>query len=64
MTEIPEVMKQNAIPGVEVLVKSPSKGDRSATFGTTKLGSDVAMSLDDHLRVGSNTKTMTSTIIL
>ena len=63
-TEIPKVMKENAIPGVVVLVKSPFKGDWSATFGTAKLGSDVAMSLDDHLRVGSNTKTMTSTIIL
>ena len=63
-TEIPKVMKENAIPRVVVLVKSPSTGDWSATFGTAKLGPDVGMSLDDHLRVGSNTKTMTSTIIL
>ncbi|MDF2443410.1 MAG: D-alanyl-D-alanine carboxypeptidase [Subtercola sp.] len=63
-TQLADVMKENAIPGVVVLIKSPTKGDWSQTFGTAKLGSDVAMSLDDHLRIGSNTKTMTGTVIL
>ena len=63
-SQIPEVMKENAIPGVVVLIRSPKNGDWSSTFGTAELGSDVAMSLEDHLRVGSNTKTMTGTVIL
>lgn len=63
-SQIPEVMTQNAIPGVVVKILSPSKGDWTATFGTAELGSDVPMSLDDAFRIGSNTKTMTSTVIL
>ncbi|RFA11124.1 D-alanyl-D-alanine carboxypeptidase [Subtercola boreus] len=63
-SDVPDVMKDNAIPGVVVLITSPSKGDFTAEFGTAELGSDVAMSIDDHVRVGSNTKTMTGTVIL
>lgn len=63
-TQITDVMKKNAIPGVVLSVQSPSQGDWSSTFGTAELGADVPMSLDDHLRIGSNTKTMTSTVIL
>ncbi|MFB2598979.1 serine hydrolase domain-containing protein [Herbiconiux sp. P17] len=62
--EIPTVMADNAIPGVVVLIQSPSRGDWTTTFGTAELGAEVPMSVDDHLRVGSNTKTMTSTVIL
>ncbi len=62
--QIPALMKANAIPGLVVLIKSPRRGDWSATFGTAQLGRRVPMSLDDHFRVGSNTKTMTSTVIL
>src|SRR4051812_1749330 len=61
---IPKVMAENAIPGVVVLIRSQEQGDWSATFGTGELGKDVPMSIDDHFRVGSNTKTMTSTVIL
>ncbi|TQM65024.1 serine hydrolase domain-containing protein [Humibacillus xanthopallidus] len=63
-TQIPEIMKENAIPGAVVLIESPGKGSWSATFGTAQLGATVPMSLDDHLRIGSNAKTMTSTVIL
>lgn len=62
--EIPAVMKANAIPGTVVLIKSPKQGDWSGTFGTAVIGEKVPMSLTDYFRVGSNTKTMTSTIIL
>ncbi|AYJ48850.1 serine hydrolase domain-containing protein [Rhodococcus sp. P1Y] len=61
---IPTVMTDNAIPGVVVMVQSPSKGDWTSTFGTAELGQDVPMAVDDYLRIGSNTKTMTSTVIL
>ncbi|MEZ5185506.1 MAG: serine hydrolase domain-containing protein [Candidatus Nanopelagicales bacterium] len=63
-TQIPEVMKQNAIPGAIVLIKTRDQGDWSATFGTQEIGKDVPMSMDDHFRIGSNTKTMTVTVIL
>lgn len=61
---IPGLMKANAIPGVVVLIKSPRQGDWSHTFGTAEIGKQVPMSLDDYFRIGSNTKTMTSTVIL
>jgi D-alanyl-D-alanine carboxypeptidase len=63
-TLFPEAMKANAIPGAVVQVESPKKGNWSATFGTDQLGKQVPMSLKDRFRVGSNTKTMTSTVIL
>jgi D-alanyl-D-alanine carboxypeptidase len=62
--QIPQVMKANAIPGVTVLIKSPSRGNWSQTFGTAVLGKHVPMSLRNSFRIGSNTKTMTSTVIL
>jgi D-alanyl-D-alanine carboxypeptidase len=62
--QIPNVMKANAIPGVVVLIKSPSRGNWSQTFGTATIGKQVPMSLRDSFRIGSNTKTMTSTVIL
>ncbi|WP_308466596.1 serine hydrolase domain-containing protein [Rathayibacter soli] len=62
--QIPAIMKANAIPGVVVLITSPKQGDWSQTFGTAVLGKTVPMSLNDYFRIGSNTKTMTSTIIL
>ena len=62
--KIPVVMAENAIPGVVVLVESPARGDWSATFGTAEIGAEVPMALSDSFRIGSNTKTMTSTVIL
>lgn len=61
---IAETMKKIAVPGAVALVLSPSRGDWSSTFGTAELGATVPMSLDDYFRIGSNTKTMTSTVIL
>jgi D-alanyl-D-alanine carboxypeptidase len=62
--EIPQIMKANAIPGVVVLIKSRDQGDWSTALGTTTIGKNDPMSLDDYLRIGSNTKTMTATVIL
>ena len=62
--QIPELMKANAVPGTVVLIKSPKQGDWSEAFGTAEIGKQVPMSLTDYIRVGSNTKTMTSTVIL
>lgn len=61
---IAQVMKDNVIPGAVVLIKSPSQGDWAASFGTGTIGQDAPVSVDDYFRIGSNTKTMTSTVIL
>src|SRR4051794_10004536 len=63
-TELPAAMKANAIPGIAVLIDSPTKGDWSDTFGTAEIGKQVPMKMSDLFRIGSNTKTMTSTVIL
>ncbi|WP_092808202.1 serine hydrolase domain-containing protein [Rhodococcus globerulus] len=61
---IEKLMKDNVIPGAVVLISSPTQGDWTATFGTQVIGEDKPMSPNDYFRVGSNTKTMTSTVIL
>jgi D-alanyl-D-alanine carboxypeptidase len=62
-TQIPEVMKQNAIPGVIVLVQSP-EGNYTGTFGTAEIDKTVPMSTNDYIRIASNTKMYTSAVIL
>ena len=62
--QIPALMRANAIPGTVVLIQSPKQGNWSSTFGTAATGKHAPMSLADHFRIGSNTKTMTSTVIL
>jgi D-alanyl-D-alanine carboxypeptidase len=62
--EIPQLMRANVIPGAVVLIRSPRRGDWSAAFGIRALGTSEPMTLADHFRVGSNTKTMTATVIL
>jgi D-alanyl-D-alanine carboxypeptidase len=62
--QIPQLMKEHAIPGAVVLLRSRDQGHWSAWFGTREIGKDLPLSMDDHFLVGSNTKTMTSTVIL
>ncbi|WP_245717631.1 serine hydrolase domain-containing protein [Nocardia jejuensis] len=61
---IDELMKDNVIPGAVVLVKSPKEGDWTATFGTGRLGTDTPITAEDHFRFGSNTKTVTVTVLM
>jgi CubicO group peptidase (beta-lactamase class C family) len=62
--QIEQAMKDNVIPGALVLIESPEHGDWQATFGTGEIGKSVPLTMDDSFRIGSNTKTMTSTIIM
>lgn len=57
-------MKDNVIPGAVVLIASPDQGDWTGAFGTRTWGMDDPMQATDQFRIGSNTKTMTSTVIL
>jgi D-alanyl-D-alanine carboxypeptidase len=63
-SEIPQVMDENAIPGAVVLIRSRDQGNWSSAFGTKTIDGDEPISLDDYFRIGSNTKTMTATVIL
>jgi D-alanyl-D-alanine carboxypeptidase len=60
---ITEAMRDLAVPGVVVLVRTPG-GDYREAFGTRRVGADDPMQVGDHFRIGSNTKTMTGTVVL
>lgn len=62
--EIPELLKANAIPGAVMLINAPKQGDWSGAFGTAEIGKQVPISVSDYIRIGSNTKPMTATVIL
>lgn len=58
-----ELMDELTVPGVVVLVDTP-EGRWLEAFGTRTFDGDDPVTVDDHFRVGSNTKTMTGTVIL
>lgn len=58
-----ELAESLMIPGAAMLVRTPD-GEVTATHGVTELGGTTPVSLDDHIRIGSNTKTWTGTVIL
>ena len=55
--------REMLVPGAVALVRSPA-GEISTTYGTTTVGGSVPVSLADHVRIGSITKTWTGTVIL
>jgi D-alanyl-D-alanine carboxypeptidase len=60
---VEDTMATMMVPGAVVLARTP-QGEFAAAFGTRILGQDVPVTLDDHFRIGSNTKTMTGTVLL
>jgi D-alanyl-D-alanine carboxypeptidase len=58
-----ELAEGMRVPGAAMLIRTPA-GEITSTYGTTTLGGSTPVSLDDHVRVGSNTKTWTGTVIL
>jgi len=52
------------IPGAVIGVWVPGKGEFVKGFGSGQLMPRVPMALDDHFRVGSNTKTFVATVLL
>ncbi len=52
------------VPGVVVGVWSPGKGAFTKAFGYSDLATRSPMALDDHFRIGSNTKTFVATVLL
>ncbi|RFA15707.1 D-alanyl-D-alanine carboxypeptidase [Subtercola boreus] len=55
--------KEYGQPGAAMLLRTP-EGDFTATYGVTAPGGSTPVSIDDHIRIGSNTKTWTGTVIL
>jgi CubicO group peptidase (beta-lactamase class C family) len=62
--KLQQIFTDTLTPGAVVLVRSPELGDWAAAFGTRALGGADAVTLADHVRIGSNTKTWTGTVIL
>jgi D-alanyl-D-alanine carboxypeptidase len=58
------VVKDLKAPGAVVLVRSPTIGNCFLSFGSRILGRNEPIGPDDQFRIGSNTKTMTGTVIL
>jgi D-alanyl-D-alanine carboxypeptidase len=58
------LMQRLRIPGAIVSVDSPETGDWTAALGTRDLATGAPMTLGDHMRIGSITKTFTATLIL
>jgi D-alanyl-D-alanine carboxypeptidase len=52
------------VPGVVVGVWLPGKGEFTKGFGYSNLATHSPMELDDHFRIGSNTKTFVATVLL
>jgi len=52
------------VPGAVVGVWVPGKGEFTKGFGYSTLSPKAAMALDDHFRIGSNTKTFVATVLL
>ncbi|MEU6998747.1 serine hydrolase domain-containing protein [Nonomuraea sp. NPDC046570] len=55
--------KKLMVPGAVVLLRTP-QGTFRATVGTTELGTAEPPTTGDHFRIASNTKTMTSALII
>lgn len=60
---VESTMAELLVPGAVVLVRTPDSIWVDA-FGTRQLGVDDPVSVNDHFRIGSNTKTMTGTVML
>ncbi|SDL70685.1 serine hydrolase domain-containing protein [Microbacterium azadirachtae] len=62
-TRFEGLARELGVPGAAMLVRTP-QGEITATYGVTQVNGTTPVSLDDHFRIGSNTKTMTATVIL
>jgi D-alanyl-D-alanine carboxypeptidase len=60
---VASMAREMLLPGAVALVRSPA-GQISTTYGTTTVGGKTPVSVADHVRIGSVTKTWTGTVIL
>lgn len=57
-------LAETLAPGAVVWVHAPRLGDWAEAFGARTYRGDDKLTVDDHVRIGSNTKTMTGTVVL
>ncbi|GAA5074470.1 serine hydrolase domain-containing protein [Nocardia iowensis] len=67
-SKIDETVRKNMdaglIPGALVTVHAPGRGTYTQAYGVADLATGRPMTVDDHVRIGSITKTFTATAIL
>jgi D-alanyl-D-alanine carboxypeptidase len=60
---VERLAKENLVPGAVVILRTPN-GNFATTYGVTTYRGTVPTGFEQHVRVGSNTKTWTGTVIL
>lgn len=60
---IEELATEMMVPGAAMLLRTP-EGEFVLTYGVRGLDDPTPVTIDDHIRIGSNTKTWTGTAIL
>ena len=60
---VASMAREMLVPAAVALLRSPA-GEISTTYGTTTVGGNIPVSMADHVRIGSITKTWTGTVIL
>ncbi len=60
---VERLAKEMLVPGAVVILRTPN-GNFATTYGVTTYRGTVPTSFEQHVRVGSNTKTWTGTVIL
>ncbi|WP_344401165.1 serine hydrolase domain-containing protein [Catellatospora chokoriensis] len=63
-TTLQNIINDMRVPGAVVMITSPEKGDWTQTFGTRTVDGGGPVTVGDRFRIGSNTKTMTGTVLL
>lgn len=61
---VEQTMRELRVPGAVVAVVAPGRGSWMQAFGVADLKTGVRMGKDDHMRIGSITKTFTGTVVL
>src|SRR4051794_8555167 len=61
---IEAAMRELVVPGALVHVRTGSEPPLHKAYGYRDVSRTTPMTVDDHVRVGSNTKTMTGTVVL
>ncbi|GAB1059211.1 serine hydrolase domain-containing protein [Shewanella algae] len=61
--KVEQLAKEMLVPGAVVILRTP-RGDFKTAYGVTRYGGSEATDFDQHVRVGSNTKTWVGTVIL
>lgn len=62
--KIQALVKDGSIPGALILIRSPKLGNWTESFGSAALANSRSIGVNDHVRIGSATKSMVGTVLL